>query len=227
MKDGERPQRAMDLAGQKFGFLTVLSRSGTSAGATKKARWLCLCDCGNTVVRESQYLRTKHRPLPRHCGCQHGNKTHAMTHTRPYRIWTNLRRRCLNPSDKDWKNYGGRGISVCADWLQSFDSFWLDMKDTYQSHLSLDRMDNNGPYCKQNCRWASASEQSNNTRNTIWLDTPKGRMTLEQAAAAYGLRSVTLGARLKRYGWPLEKALLTPGRSKYSTSRIAGRKTDL
>ena len=227
MKDGEALRRALDLTGQTFGYLTVLSRSGTSGGKTQKARWLCRCQCGNTVVRESQYLRTKHRLTPRHCGCQHGNKTHAMTNTRPYRIWNGMRRRCLSPSDKDWRNYGARGITVCPAWAQSFDAFWADMHSTYQPTLSLERVDNCGPYSPENCRWATASEQSSNTRSTVWLDTPKGRMTLEQAAVAYGLRAVTLGARLGRYGWPLEKALLTPGRQKYSTSRPVAPETGL
>ena len=227
MKDGEPLRRALDLTGQTFGFLTALSRQGTSAGKNKKARWLCRCCCGNTVVRESQYLRTKHRAAPRHCGCQHGNKTHGMTSARPYQIWSKMRGRCLNPSDKDWPRYGARGITVCPTWAQSFDAFWADMRSTYQRTLSLERMDNNGPYSPENCRWATASEQSSNTRSTVWLDTPRGRMTLEAAALAYGLRSVTLAARLNRYKWPLEKALTTPGRKTYSTSRSAGPETDL
>ena len=212
---------AKDLTGQKFGFLTVLARQGTSGGKTKKARWLCQCDCGKQVVRESQYLRTPHRPGPRHCGCQHGNKTHAMSGTRPYQIWLNMRRRCLDKTDKDWLNYGGRGIRVCRRWATSFEAFWEDMGPTYVVGTTLERKNNNGPYSRANCRWATPQEQSNNTRRTVWLKTPKDLLTLEQAALAYGLRSGTLGARLKRYGWTLRKALETPGRQRYSTSRTA------
>lgn len=225
MRDGDLLRRAKDLTGQTFGFLTVLQRQGTSGGKTAKARWLCRCTCGNTVVRESQYLRTPHRPTPRHCGCQHGNKTHAMSRTRVYHLWSNMRRRCLDAADKDWPRYGGRGITVCSDWADSFEAFWRDMGPTYVHNLSLERIDNNGPYSPENCRWATAQEQAHNRRTSVWLDTPKGRMLLEDAAKVYGLRSVTLAARLKRYGWPLEKALMTPGRKLYTTSRTAGPET--
>lgn len=227
MKDGEPLRRALDLTGQTFGFLTVLSRQGTSVGKTKKARWLCRCCCGKEVVRESQYLRTKHRTTPRHCGCRHGNKTHSMTNTRPYKIWVAMRRRCYDPTDKDWPRYGGRGVQVSIAWQSSFESFWKDMGPTYDAHLTLDRTDNNGHYSPENCRWATVQQQSSNTRSNVWLDTPRGRMTLEAAAQAYGLRSVTLAARLHRYKWPLEKALTTPGRKTYSTSRSVGPETGL
>lgn len=214
---------AKDLTGQRFGFLTVLYRDGTSGGVTQKARWRCRCDCGNEVTRESQYLRTKHRATPRHCGCQHGNKTHAMSKTRPYQIWVRMCKRCLDPSDKDFRNYGARGITVSKAWAASFDTFWKDMNETYRPELTLGRKNNDRGYSKANCAWETPRQQANNTRNSVWLETPQGRLTLEQAAQAYGLRSTTLSARLHRYGWPLERALNTPGRKKYSTSRTAAR----
>lgn len=198
---------AKDLTGQVFGFLTVTRRAGSSAGANKKARWECLCRCGRTVVRESQYLRTKNRTTVRSCGCLHGNQTHKMSKTRPYRIWVNMRRRCGDPRDKDWANYGGRGVTVCASWAESFDVFWQDVKAGYAPHLTLGRLDNDGPYSPQNCRWETPSEQARNRRSSRYLDTPKGRMTLEEAATAFGVKPVTLGARLDRYKWSLEKAL--------------------
>lgn len=154
---------AKDLTGQKFGFLTVLQRSGTSAGKNKKARWLCQCDCGQQVERESQYLRTKHRSGPRHCGCQHGNKKHGMSQKRPYLIWHRMLSRCTDPSDKDWKNYGGRGIRVCASWATSFQAFWRDMAPTYSSSMTLGRKNNNRGYSPSNCRWETAKQQANNT----------------------------------------------------------------
>jgi hypothetical protein len=112
---------------------------------------------------------------------------------------------------------------VCPDWANSFEAFWRDMGATYAHSLSLERVDNDGPYSPQNCCWATAREQARNRRTSVWLDTPKGRMLLEDAAKIYGLRSMTLSARLKRYGWPLEKALMTPGRKPYTTSHTAGR----
>jgi hypothetical protein len=137
-----------------------------------------------------------------------------------------MRRRCEVATDKDWKNYGERGIRVCARWSASFDLFWADMGSTYRADLTLDRIDNSQGYNKENCRWATPKQQANNTRANRMLDTPQGRMTLEAAATHYKIRSVTLHARLYRYGWPLEKALTTPGRSPYTTSRTAARAID-
>lgn len=200
---------AKDLTGQRFGYLTALARHGTSTGRTKKATWLCRCDCGVEVVRESQSLRSIHRPNAKHCGCRgnEANRTHGMTGTRPYRIWSGMRRRCTDSNDKDFKNYGARGVTVCKRWAKSFENFWADMGGGYADHLTLDRKNVNKGYSKANCQWATVREQGNNTRFNRWLETPKGCMTVAQAARTYGLEKGTLSARLTRYGWPLHEAL--------------------
>lgn len=211
---------AIDLTGQRFGYLTVISRNGTSSGKTKKALWLCRCDCGNTVTRESQSLRSKHRPHPRHCGCRHGEwvTKHGMAKSRPYRIWGNMKDRCTNPQSKDWPNYGGRGIAVCERWLESFDTFWEDMEAGYADTLTLDREDNDGPYSPENCRWVSVQDQSNNTRVNRMIETPRGPMTMADAARHFGVNYATLHARLTRYDWPVEKALLSKPYEQHTTS---------
>lgn len=207
---------AVDLTGMKFGFLMVIQRAGKSA--SNCALWQCLCDCGNTVVRGSQYLRDASRKHPRSCGCWHGNTKHGMTNSRPYRIWSGMRGRCLDASDKDFHKYGGRGITVCKAWRDSFEAFWRDMRRTYRDSLSLDRVNNNGPYSKANCRWATQEQQHNNRRDNVFIRAPEGRVTISQAAKARGMQPQTLCARLTRYGWSLERALSTPvARKKYST----------
>lgn len=218
---------AKDLVGKKFGYLTVTKRAGTTDGRQQCALWECTCDCGNVVTRKSQYLRSRHRQHPRSCGCHHGNDTHKMTNTPLFRVWSGMKRRCKNPGDKDYKNYGARGISVCEEWSKSFKAFWADMHDGYSQGLTLDRVDNSRGYSKDNCRWATAMQQSNNRRsNTLW-QTPAGLMTTSQAARHYGIPKDTLIARLGRYGWPLEKALLTPTRKWPSTtSSTAAQETD-
>lgn len=214
---------AKDLTGQKFGYLTAVARAGSSDGVNRKALWLCRCECGTEVIRESQYLRTKHRTQPRSCGCHHGNQTHSMSRTRPYRIWSNMRGRCLDEADKDWANYGGRGITVCDAWRDSFQRFWDDMQEGYDCALTLGRVENDGPYSPGNCRWETPIQQSNNRRSNTVVATPLGTMTMSEAARAYGIKPVTLYARVGRYGWPLEKALLTPVSM---TSSTAARETD-
>jgi hypothetical protein len=124
-------------------------------------------------------------------------------------------KRCTHLADKDFASYGGRGIEVCPTWASSFASFWQDMQEGYARHLTIERIDNNGPYSKANCRWATMAEQRNNRRVNVFLDTPRGRMTVTQAAEAAGLKRVTLAARLRR-GWPVDLALTAPKHTTYS-----------
>ena len=208
---------AVDLTGKRFGYLTATHRGPPSS--TGRATWVCRCDCGSEVTRESQSLRSKHRPNLKHCGCRHGEHivTHGMSRSRPYGIWTNMKRRCTDADDKDWHKYGGRGIEVCDRWLESFDNFWADMEHGYAPNLTLGRIQNNGPYSPGNCRWETPAQQGVNRRTNRLLNTPKGLLTLSEAAKAYGLLEITLAARLDRYGWPLDRALSTPTK-KPSTS---------
>lgn len=201
---------AQDLTGMKFGYLTALRRNGKDA--SNRARWLCVCVCGREVTRTSQYLRDLTRK-PRSCGCRHNNTDHGMTGTRPFRIWSHMRSRCLTPTDKDYKNYGARGVAVCKTWRDSFSTFWRDMQHGYADHLTLERIDNNGPYSKINCRWATVAEQAVNRRGNTFIDAPEGRVTLSQAARNRGMQTQTLCARLYRYKWTLTRALNTPVRT--------------
>lgn len=202
---------AVDLTGLRFGYLTVIRREGTN---NSKATWRCVCDCGREIVRESQSLRAKDRPNPKHCGCRNGEHItkhgHATGKTRPYRIWLGMRRRCNDPSNKDWHNYGARGIRVCAEWDASFQAFWNDMKVGYADTLELDRINNDGNYEKWNCHWVDDIANASNRRTNRMVDTPKGRMTVTQAAHEFGIKKITLHARLFRHGWEITRALIPP-----------------
>lgn len=190
---------AKDLLGQKFGYLTVIRRAGTTTHCkTQKATWVCQCQCGNEVIRESQYLRAKYRTHPRSCGCHHGNETHKLSGSAGFNIWSKMKQRCQNPADKDWKHYGGRGITVCERWLQAFENFWADMGPTYQPGLTLDRIKNSRGYSKVNCRWATAQEQANNKRTNVHINTPEGELTVADAARRFGLKPITIYQRLAR-----------------------------
>lgn len=213
---------AKDLTGQKFGYLTVIRREGTTTVGTQRATWLCQCDCGNEVVRVSQSLRLTTRPNGNHCGCRWGvwNKTHGLSTSRPYNTWAGMKLRCTDPKNKDWPNYGARGITVCPQWLESFEAFWADMQHGYEAHLTLGREDNDGPYNAQNCRWETSLQQGNNKRTSRIIETPAGAMTVANAAMFYGLKRITLYRRLDA-GWSVERAIVPPSLT-LSTAALAG-----
>ena len=196
---------AKDLTGQVFGHLTVLTREGSkvTSGTSARALWKVRCVCGTEMVLQGQSLRNANRPKMKSCGCRHGKTiaTHNMTKTRQWTIWRNMRSRCNNPSDKDWANYGGRGIKVCPEWDKSFEVFWADMSYGYSHNLTIERKDVNGNYPPANCQWATRREQGNNTRLNVIIQTPIGQMTIAQAARVYGLKPITIYKR-KALGWP-------------------------
>lgn len=123
----------------------------------------------------------------------HFVKTHGLTRKKGYRSWESMKRRCTNKKDINYKNYGGRGISFCKEW-ETFTNFWADMGDSWGKNLTLDRIDVNGNYCKENCRWATAKTQQNNRRNNVII---KGVKAIE-ASKQKGIKYKTFMARIYR-----------------------------
>ena len=146
-------RKHLKLEGQKFGRLTVLYRTENDKWGNVK--WMCVCDCGNLVEVVGWRLRSKHTQS---CGCL----KHNLSETAVYRTWADMKTRCNNPNRKEYKYYGGRGISICKRW-EKFQNFYNDMGDRPEG-LTLDRIDNDGNYEPENCRWTTYAEQNHNSR---------------------------------------------------------------
>lgn len=135
-------------------------------------------------------------------------KTHGLIHTRAYRVWAGMKQRVLNPSAESYQYYGGRGIKVCERWLRSFEHFLSDMGHPPDG-LTLDRVNNDGDYEPDNCRWATPTEQNNTRGNNRLISFQSKTQTISQWAHELDINVITLFNRFNR-GWSVERALLTP-----------------
>lgn len=197
--------------GTRFGRWTVI---GPREGVGRKQRIACSCDCGSTRLVSVDSLR---RGGSTSCGCWKGAKCSASTRKHggcripEYQSWGHLKRRCLNPTDAAYDHYGGRGITVCERWQgpDGFANFYADMGPRPSPKHSIDRIDNNGPYSPENCRWATSSEQGRNTRGNRFLTFEDRTQCLQDWSDEIGIDSSILSTRLRR-GWPVEDALTRP-----------------
>lgn len=213
----------IDLTGQRFGFWVVVGPPERRNGATM---WPCKCDCGTKRLVNGRSLRMggtsscgcRFKGKPNNRGGEWGrienprkaNKTHGKSKTRLFRIYTGMKGRCYNQKNASYKNYGGRGIQICKEWLDDFSVFYeWAVNNGYGDNLSIDRIDAEGDYCPENCRWATRKEQANNTRQNRFLEFNGETHTVKEWADIIGISEQTIRGRL-REGWNTEDVLGLP-----------------
>lgn len=207
-------RQIIDLTGQKFNRLLIIEFAGVK---NKVTYWKCRCDCGKEVIVAGWSVKSGGT---KSCGClvsEGNNKTHGGSNKAEYAIWLGMRNRCYTPSVKSYANYGGRGITVCPEWRDSFEQFYKDMGDRPTAKHSIDRINNEGNYEPGNCRWVTHKEQCNNRRGNIPLEYNGKTQTPAQWSRELGLSRATIIQRLS-YGWTVERTLssLFDGRLKTS-----------
>ena len=196
------------MLGKKFGLWTALADYGRR---NKRPHWFCQCECGQTSVVDGYALKYGNTS-----GCHKCRGPKKVTHgcsgrdkTPEYVAWNSMKRRCDTPTQARWPHYGGRGISVCEAWRNSFEAFLKDLGPRPSPLHSLDRIDVNGNYNKANCRWATMREQMSNRTDTVlvaWRGAPRRRIDL---CREFGISQRQLWNRL-RHGFDLERAFTQP-----------------
>ena len=203
-----------DLTGQKFGKLTVISFSHRENNRTY---WKCKCDCGSIKIYRADFLK---RSIAPSCGCSrkektriicrelgYSRKTHGLCNTRLYKIYHNMKDRCYRKSCKAYKDYGGRGIFICKEWLENFKMFYeWAINNGYEDNLTIDRKDNNLGYSPDNCRWITQKEQCLNRRCNKLINYNNKTQTLKEWADELGLSYIKVWKRIHR-GWNFERAI--------------------
>lgn len=199
-----------DLVGKNFGYLTVLKK--TNKKCATSIIWLCKCRCGNLIEVPTSRLKSGNT---KSCGClryeklKKANTKHGLTDTRIYNIWKGIKRRCNNPKCKGYKYYGAKGIKICDRWNNNFIEFYnWALKNGYNDTLTIDRIDNNGNYEPNNCRWATYKEQTNNMTTNHILEYNNRKLTISQWAETTGVKERTIRSRVIM-GWDVKRILET------------------
>ena len=203
-------RKSIDITNNRYGRLVAVQRVANDKN--NHELWLCKCDCGNESIVLKNSL-TSNRT--RSCGCYYkesrlnASKKHGMTHSRLYAVWANMIRRCNNPKANDWKFYGAKGVTVCDEW-KHFSGFYEWAKKTgYKDDLTIDRIDNNGNYCPDNCRWANWDIQMNNTTRNHYIEVNGVVKTAIQWCREKGISPSTFYYRINK-GWTDVDAIVTP-----------------
>lgn len=207
-----------DLTGKTFERLYVMRRAGSYVApcGQKEPLWECICSCGKTVYVRGSMLRSGRQ---KSCGCYSADCSHdrAFKHgfcdkERLYNVWGLMRNRCNNPKSAHYNLYGGRGIKVCDEWSSYLKFREWALGNGYDDSLTLDRIDSNGDYCAENCRWVSQKAQCNNKRNNHYITYNGETKTMSEWAEYLNISYHVIRNRINNYGWNIKRAFTTPVR---------------
>jgi|AGTN01.1.fsa_nt_gi hypothetical protein len=198
----------IDLVQKQFGRLLVVGFAGTDKH--RRAMWRCICECGAESIISGANLLNGYT---KSCGCLFNELNPGITltpngkQTRLYMIWGGMRQRCSNPNHIGYKDYGGRGITVCDEW-KSFKAFhtWA-MSNGYTDGMSIDRKDNDASYCPSNCQWIPREEQGIHTHRIHFLTLNGATKSITEWSRLTGIGRATITKRINILGWPIERAL--------------------
>ena len=200
--------------GDKFGYLTVINEIEphiTPCGTIRR-RFLCECECGTQVVRSMKTLTSICNPS---CGCKSFNigllnkkYTKEQTSSFLYSTWLGMRQRCLDKNQSHYKYYGGKGITMCEEWMNDYSKFYeWSIKNGASKELTIDRIDNNGNYEPNNCRWVDSIVQANNKTQNRIIEYNGEKLTLMQWSRKTGIGEGTIRRRIDKYGYTIDEAL--------------------
>lgn len=177
------------MINKKFNKLTVISELDKRDNGEKVYK--CVCDCGNITEVRGSHLRTGHT---KSCGCDKIiQPSHRKSNTNLYHRWERIKERCYNKNSRNYKNYGGRGIAVCDEWRKNFKAFYnWSMENGYADNLTIDRIDVNGNYSPDNCRWITNKEQQRNKRNNVYLTYNGKTQTIHEWSIKLGIPASTI-----------------------------------
>lgn len=197
-----------DLVGQRFGKLLVISET-TERSSNGSIKWLCKCDCGTEKVIAAKNLVGN---KAKSCGCLNRatkNVRHGLSREKAYSIWNAMMSRCYNSNSKSYCNYGQRGIAVCEAWHDPSVFVEWSKRSGYKEGLTIDRIDVNGNYSPENCRWIPRSEQMSNMSTNHLVEFGGKTQTIAQWSRETGIKPTTIMMRLNKYHWSAEKTLTT------------------
>lgn len=194
-----------NLIGEKYGRLTVIEWMPNNG---RRTMWKCECECGRTTIVRAENLKSGNTLS---CGCYGREQAlkkltkHGMSNTKLSGVLNAMKQRCFNPNNHEYNLYGGRGIKICDSWLKDSSSFYdWALSNGYENGLTIDRVNTNGDYCPENCRWVDFYAQANNTRKNIYINYNGETHTLKEWSRILNINYWTLYNRYVKLGWELE-----------------------